>query len=685
MVNNDQIFERIDSISRYAQLGGSWRADRLQADWMAGLVDAEASRMQWRSNFALPVGAVRVSLLPGGWWLAGLPNDIAARQRDPAQYGVLEHPTDLRQPALSRPTRLTLANPRIMERRETTFKVDLRYAPGDVIPFLRRLKFGASWRGYDTARWTGEGYTVRAARGETPAVVVPRVALSSTFQACEDTPGSLGTGGTPCRYGSFAGSQPANVRSTAIVMPQAQFQAIAGAAMGRQTIGFFRGLVDRPAGLIEHWTGIDVPRLVAATGVPNFNLDCMKHCQASDGKVYEQPVFAVRERITAAYLSADVDAGQLAGGGELSGNLGVRVVHTGVDAARLITFRSLAQGAAVDSLARNTTIRGAGTDLMPMLNLAWWPAPERLVLRYARAKMIARPAVEYLYGSALSCSYDSASAPQIQMTCEGTMGNPDLKPLTSWNDNLAGEWYPDHDTLLSLSLFRQRGVTGAPIRVAVSGAMPFAGSGARDPASERDLSDVRYAYATWTNGPAVRRNGIEGSVRSAFTGLPSLLRYTGIDASYTRLRSRGAESALRDLVTGAPLAPAGEMKYTWNGSLWYDDGALRARLAVQSAAASFREIPPQAANYPAPGTGTASALPYNPASATFRDAARFIDAKLSYRFANGIELFAEGRNLGRATVSGSQGAVQPYADGTPNLLDRAYYGAQYLVGVTIRR
>ena len=73
-----------------------------------------------------------------------------------------------------------------------------------------------------------------------------------------------------------------------------------------------------------------------------------------------------------------------------------------------------------------------------------------------------------------------------------------------------------------------------------------------------------------------------------------------------------------------------------------------------------------------------------PGSATFRDATRFIDARVAYRISRQLEVFAEGRNLGRRTVSNSQSAVQPLADGTPNLLDRGYYGAQYMVGLNLK-
>lgn len=215
-------------------------------------------------------------------------------------------------------------------------------------------------------------------------------------------------------------------------------------------------------------------------------------------------------------------------------------------------------------------------------------------------------------------------------------------------------------------------------------AHPFADSGAVDPASGQDLSDVSYSYATYVNGPATERKGVELSAKTAFTFLPWRLRYTGMDFNSTWVRSRNVEGVIRDLITGDELAPVNEMSNTWNASFWYDDGKLRARIALQGAAAYFRGLPGSINNYPANGVSGGTSLPFNPGAPTFRDASRFIDARIAYRLDNGIEIFAEARNLGRASVTTSQGSYASFADGTPNLLDRAYYGAQYMVGVTLR-
>jgi hypothetical protein len=47
-------------------------------------------------------------------------------------------------------------------------------------------------------------------------------------------------------------------------------------------------------------------------------------------------------------------------------------------------------------------------------------------------------------------------------------------------------------------------------------------------------------------------------------------------------------------------------------------------------------------------------------------------------------VFAEGRNLGNATTSNSQGKYGTFSDGTRSLLDYGYSGRRIMVGVNIR-
>jgi outer membrane receptor protein involved in Fe transport len=164
-----------------------------------------------------------------------------------------------------------------------------------------------------------------------------------------------------------------------------------------------------------------------------------------------------------------------------------------------------------------------------------------------------------------------------------------------------------------------------------------------------------------------------------------VLRYTGLDANYTKQRSDGASLAL-DLLTGEQLPPLGEPKYSYNLALWYDDGKLSARIAVQTVAQKWIGFSPQGArtlgNFPAVLAPYVH-LPYNPGQPEWTDMTRYIDAKIGYKLSPNVELFAEGRNLGNATTSSSLGPSGTYAS-APTLLGYNYPGRRITIGANFR-
>lgn len=110
--------------------------------------------------------------------------------------------------------------------------------------------------------------------------------------------------------------------------------------------------------------------------------------------------------------------------------------------------------------------------------------------------------------------------------------------------------------------------------------------------------------------------------------------------NYSTLTS-GANSGIRDPNTGDLMKPAGESAYYINGSIWYDDGNLNARVSLQKRAASFSCITPcggSSVSYNYSGidytnvnpTAEASNLGYNPGVAGFNDATNYINVKIAY-------------------------------------------------------
>ncbi|WP_227012071.1 TonB-dependent receptor [Duganella sp. FT27W] len=735
--NTDQIHNVMKTSDRYFQTGGTYKNGGLVAEFFVGDARSKWQRGDKRVSWSYDYGPTTLKVLPNGLWTYEQPAGTSFNQADPALYAIVRPAgaatvavpaganvpvaipayTVNQQPLSTQAPQLQFS-PKMAETEERTAKADFSYALGASVPFFSRIKAGFNLRETSGSSWGAGGYEAVGAIGQfsrpagyTPAVVVPTANVRSNLVGCVDTPGSLGANGRPCAFGYVANVAPATALSgTATVTPQ-QFQDIIAASMTQKNTPFFNGAPDRPAGLIDGWTQIDVEKVFALSGIPNVNFDCVKQCAANDGKVYQQPVTRYKERATASYVMTDFSFDHLPFtnrslpfGLELDGNFGYRVVRTKVQASGTMGLTSILTTANFDPAAPNavggtvtattrraTRMEATTTDYLPILNLALWLVPNEVVLRYNRAKQVARPPVTALIPSG-DCTYDQRNANPATgddgtQTCSGTIGNPQLRAQTNQNQNLGLEWYPNADTSFSLAGFRQVGKVGGNVVVGRTDLNIFNGTGVVDPNTGQPV-DIGFDYRTYENGPNITRTGVEYGSKTAFTFLPWLLRYTGIDLNYTKLRSSNTSQRIVDLLTGDELPPIGESKYTYNASLWYDDGKLSARVSLQAVGVKFNCIAAcgnnSVNNYPNAAGGRTTALAYNPGSPNFKDATRYVDAKISYRLSKNLDIFAEGRNLGLSSTSNSQGQYAGFADGTPNLLDVTYAGRRIMVGMNYR-
>jgi TonB-dependent receptor len=714
-VGVDQIRNPMGTNTRYLQLGGRYRAGPLHVEFLAGDMRSRFWRGDMRSGWGYTYGDATVTLQPNGIWAYAIP--AGANLDDWTRVAALRPAASATAPQYTAGSPQISYSPQLRETGERTARLDLNYALRGRVPFFRRIKSGVDLRDTSSDAWGTGGYTVTPASGTqgsagyVPAVTVPGNNLRSSFVGCQDTPGSLGAGGTPCAYGvtPMAGS-----RNYQIVLTPQQFQdAILGAMSAPATATrLFNGAKDRPAALIDNWTQVDVAKLFGTIGAPNLNYDCMKTCTGSDGKIYEQPKTRIRERTEAGYLMADFSLGHLpftqAGfpfGWKLEGNMGWRYVRTRVAGTGIMTFVSKTRTAAFDpanpgaaagyttsQVTRNATLDAVTHDFLPVYNLAMWLVPDQVVLRYNHARTVARPGASKLIPSG-TCTYDETRLdangnPLEPMTCT-TVGNPALRAQTNINQNLSAEWYPNKDTLFSAAVYRQVGKVGAPVVDSIGGTSPFAGSGLVDPVTGVSLAGIPFSFTTYVNGQPATRTGVEFSAKTALTFLPSYLRFTGVDANVTRQHSNQTRVAW-DLLSGDVLPPQGEARYSFNWALWYDDGKWQARMAVQTVGAKFNCIAPCGGSlagyslnaYPNASLGWKYPA-YNPGSPYYNDRTSYVDGKISYRVNKQLDFFVEGRNLTNQTQTTSLGSA-PYADGTPNLQKYYYAGRRITIGLNYR-
>ena len=743
----DTIFSTIDTTTKTLLAGGEYNDGRLKAQFMGGLVKSTAMRYDRRASFGYNFGVGNFAVQPNGIWAFTLPAGSTNEQLNFPKYATLNpavaslvfnasatNPTTV--PAYTATQNAQYTNTTLLnvirsfdsENSEKQGKLDLSYNLVDKVPFLTSLKGGVQYRQNTSDFWTGAGGTIKeqvgtyGQAGFVPGVFMPQVNTRFNLVGCENTAGSLAAGGNPCAPNGYVPSNQLNrgigggVAGTT-TLTRAQYEEIIRQTMTLAPASqFYANAKDRPESLLDGWNQIDIDKLFKLAGVP-VRLDCFRQCTATDGKVYDMPVSHAVEKVSAAYVMTDFEIDRvpftnwsLPFGIELAGNVGVRVAKTAVEGTGYVTLRSnriipgsfnpanpyAVAGLQAYTQAMNVSIKDSNTDVMPSLNLATWVIPDKLVLRYANGKTVARPPISKLLPEGTCNMYEfvysaapDAEGNEVDQGC-GRFGNPALKPQTNINQNLSLEWFPNRDSMFSLAYYKQHGLIGAPtLTSARNDVKLFKDSTAVDPFTGKPLADQEFTYSTWDNQPASTRKGFEFGMKTAFSFLPSVLRYTGLDANFTKAKSTQGQPVL-DLISGAVMPVAGEPKYSWNASLWYDDGGFQARIAMQVVAKRYLGFTPGGTttalainNYPSVGT-IAWRLPYNPGAPIFAPRTAYVDAKLSYKFKNGLEIFADARNLTGERTQSNTGGFQDYADGIPSIYSDNYAGRRYTVGFTLR-
>ena len=349
------------------------------------------------------------------------------------------------------------------------------------------------------------------------------------------------------------------------------------------------------------------------------------------GRLDWNSMFRVDEKDSAAYVQSDFK------GGNWSGNVGVRYVHT---QENVLTYTA---AGATDPAAITTSAFGpfkplptghTYNDVLPSANLKWDIAPD-LVGRFAAAETMARPDYSALAG------FTSLTPPGAAgESGSGTGGNPDLRPIRSWNFDAGLEWYFARQSLLSATAYYM------DLRDYVS-----YGSVTRD--------YVTYSTA-FPKGPALpyiltvpvnargRVEGAEFQYQQAFTdNLGFIGNYTYADGKQTSdLNTTSHDDRL-----------VGTSKNTYNVQGYFENKMFSARVAYTYRSSFY------------------SGLDRNTAFTQYQVGA--LSASLAYTISNNFALTLEGQNLNNPILKYyALGEYQP----------RAFYknGQQYYLTVRFK-
>ncbi|MFY8328765.1 TonB-dependent receptor [Pseudoalteromonas sp. ZZD1] len=166
----------------------------------------------------------------------------------------------------------------------------------------------------------------------------------------------------------------------------------------------------------------------------------------------------VTEETTSVYLMANYDTEMF--GKFIRGNFGVRVVDTDVTSVGFRnTFEVVSDELGVLSVVPGESleqIEGGGgyTEVLPSFNLVV-DYSEDILFRGGIFRGMSRADPSDMSYSRTFQTDDNAAPTSIEDLFVGVngSGNPDTKPLMSWNYDIAAEWYPNEDAIVSLGFY----------------------------------------------------------------------------------------------------------------------------------------------------------------------------------------------------------------------------------------
>jgi len=222
-------------------------------------------------------------------------------------------------------------------------------------------------------------------------------------------------------------------------------------------------------------------------------------------------------------------------------------------------------------------VNNAYSEFLPSLSLRYEVQPD-LIVRAAYSKSLTRPTLNDLRVAESFGGIDVSGG-------SGTRGNPELEPFTSDNLDLGLEWYFAPEGLLAISGF-YKSVDGLIVSSTVTENREFLSQ------VTNQLVTGPIVFSLPANGERVEIKGVEFIAQSRFNALPGALSNFGGILNYTFADSDAA--FVEGQVTSEVASIPGISRNSFNAILYYDDGALDARLAyafrdrfVQSTAGSF--------------------------------------------------------------------------------------------------
>ena len=342
--------------------------------------------------------------------------------------------------------------------------------------------------------------------------------------------------------------------------------------------------------------------------------------------------YHANEQITSAYLRFDQKLGR-----KLNLMLGLRMEHTALD------YRGLnwvVDEEEKESLAPTGNRKNNYTNWLPSVLLKY-DVNDDFKLRASFTETLSRPKYAALIPSV---NYNSADE-------EATIGNPDLKPTTSYNFDLSAEYYFKSIGLVSLGFF-YKSVNDVIVDEAWQGMapeIPISGT------YEYDITKPINAYDA-------NLYGIEAAYQRDFSFIAPALKCLGFygNYTYTANKTKNHHFEHRVLEEGEEIDMIGSPEHTANASLFFEKWGLNLRLSYNFASAFVDEM------------GEVAELD------RYYDKVNYLDLNATYTFGKRVKttIYADVTNLLNQPLRYYQGTKD-------RTMQVEYYGARFNAGIKV--
>ena len=342
--------------------------------------------------------------------------------------------------------------------------------------------------------------------------------------------------------------------------------------------------------------------------------------------------YHAKEEITSAYLRFDQKLGQ-----KLDLMLGLRMEHTALN------YRGLNWGVDEDeneSLESTGNRKNSYTNWLPSVLLKY-DVNDDLKLRASFTETLSRPKYSALIPSV---NYNRADE-------EATIGNPNLKPTTSYNFDLSAEYYFKSVGLVSVGFFYKsiNNVIVDEVWKGMDSQLPITGT------YDYEISKPINAYDADLFGVEVAYQRDFGFITPALKCLGFYGNYT-----YTANKTKNHHFEHRVLEDGEDVDMIGSPEHTANASLFFEKWGFNLRLSYNFASAFVDEM------------GEVAQLD------RYYDKVNYLDLNASYTFGKRFKttIYADVTNLLNQPLRYYQGTK----DRTAQV---EYYGARFNAGIKV--